>query len=109
MATVPATYARYCTDPYDPAHLDNQPAPLVISIGANPFPTVSVAAEKELPGEGKKPNTRDVAATLAGLGGLGQKSDEISPLIERAWRTTGNLTLIDSTATAMARAVHFIS
>ena len=49
------------------------------------------------------PETRGSAATLAGIGSLRQNGAEISPVIERAWRTTGNPTLIISTADALAK------
>lgn len=46
---------------------------------------------------------RKSASTLAGIGGLGQDGPELLPMLERTWRETGNLTLIRSTASAMAK------
>lgn len=46
---------------------------------------------------------RKSASTLAGIGGLGQDGPELLPMLERTWRETSNLTLIRSTASAMAK------
>ncbi len=47
--------------------------------------------------------TRQSAATLSGVGTLGHDGPELSPILERTWRETGDATLIRSTAAAMAK------
>jgi len=49
------------------------------------------------------PEMRGAAAALSGVASSSLNGPELSPMLERTWRETGNPTLLTSTSTAMAK------